>query len=49
MVREFDIQKSSSHTEVGMSWDRKYWATVSLRLWYMYGEEHHLKHSTVQM
>ena len=20
-----------------MSWDRKYWATASLRLWYMYG------------
>ena len=48
MAREFDIQKSSSHAEVGMSWDRKYWVTASLELWYMYVEAHHLKYSTVQ-
>ena len=33
----FRHPKSSSHAEVGMSWDRKYWATASLTLWYMYG------------
>ena len=36
MARVFDIQTSSSHAEVGLSWDRKYWATASLRLLLIY-------------
>ena len=49
MARKFNIQKPSSHAKVGMSWDRKSWATASLRLWYMYEEAHYPKRSTVQM
>ena len=36
VARVFDIQTSSSHAEVGLSWDRKYWATASLRLLLIY-------------